>query len=297
MAFTVRDYRDLLQLLAEHPEWREELRRALFTEDFLALPQMVQELVEIQKQTLLIVKELIEAHKRAEERLTQLEVTVAELVEAQKRTEQRVNELAEAQKRTEESLAALVQRVDRIELILAELIQRVDRLDQRVDHLDQRLTKVEQRLAKVDGRTLEIEYERKAMSYFGQILRRPMVVNLGELEERVETFLSDQELQDLWRADLVIQGRLRQPIRGAERPEAWLAVEVSVLVDREDIERAEQRAALLRKAGFMAFAVAAGEDVTEKALLLAEERGVILIQDGSVRFIDKALQRIPPANN
>lgn len=28
MTFTVRDHRDLLQLLNEHPEWREELRRA-----------------------------------------------------------------------------------------------------------------------------------------------------------------------------------------------------------------------------------------------------------------------------
>ena len=54
------------------------------------------------------VKELILAHKSAEERLTRLESTVAELAEVQKKTEQRLNELAEAQKRTEEELRKLI---------------------------------------------------------------------------------------------------------------------------------------------------------------------------------------------
>ena len=55
-----------------------------------------------------IVKELAEAQKRSEERLTRLENVVAELAEAQKRTEERLNELAEAQKKTERELEKLV---------------------------------------------------------------------------------------------------------------------------------------------------------------------------------------------
>ncbi len=170
-------------------------------------------------------------------------------------------------------------------------------MTQRVDDIDKRLIKVEHRLAKVDGRTLEIEYERKAMSYFGQILRRPQIVNLGELEDKLEPFLSEQQLQDVWRADLVIQGRLRQPTAEGERPEAYLTVEVSVLVDKEDVERAEQRASLLRQARLLALPVAAGEDVTEKALQLAEKLGVILVKDGSSRFIDQAMRRVISADN
>lgn len=62
MSFTVRDYYDLLQLLAEHPEWREQLRRALLSDDFLALPQIVRELAEAQKRT----EERLEALARRE---------------------------------------------------------------------------------------------------------------------------------------------------------------------------------------------------------------------------------------
>jgi chromosome segregation ATPase len=56
-----------------------------------------------------IVKELAEAQKASEKRLTRIETAVEELAEAQKRTEARVEELAEAQKKTEQGLQRLIQ--------------------------------------------------------------------------------------------------------------------------------------------------------------------------------------------
>lgn len=256
MSFTVRDYYDLLQLLAEHPEWREQLRRALLSDDFLALPQ--------------IVRELAEAQKRTEERLEALAKQVQELTEAQKQTEKRVGELAQAQRSLAEELAQLVKRVDNIDL---------------------RLIDVERRLAKVDGRTLEIEYERKAAGYFGQILSRPRAVNLVVLEDMIPSADLQEQYKDLWNLDLLIQGRLRRGGKDEDKPEAWLAVEVSVLVDREDVERAKRRADLLRQAGFFALPVAAGEDLTERALQLAEEEGVIMVTDGRTRLLEQAIQK------
>jgi hypothetical protein len=38
MAFTVEDFPDLLRVLAEHPEWRAELRRHVLSEELVALP-------------------------------------------------------------------------------------------------------------------------------------------------------------------------------------------------------------------------------------------------------------------
>ncbi len=288
----MREYRDLLQLLAEHPEWREELRRALLSDDFLTLPQIVRELAEAQRRTEQQVEELVKAQRRTEQR-------VEELAEAQRRTEERlealakrVDELAEAQKQSEE-------RLTRLEAIVAELTEAQKRTEEtlaalikRVDHIEVRLVAVEQRLAKVDGRTLELHYERKAASTFGRILRRAKVVDLGEFEDRVSPYLSGDELQDLWRIDLLVQGYLREPLKGDEKPEAYLAVEVSVLVDREDVERAKRRANILSKAGLLAIPVAAGEDLTERALQMAENEGVVLVKDGSVRFIEQALQRL-----
>ena len=51
MAFTVSEFRDLIQLLEQHPTWRAELRRWVLTEELLALPQTVGELAGLQRQT------------------------------------------------------------------------------------------------------------------------------------------------------------------------------------------------------------------------------------------------------
>jgi hypothetical protein len=45
MAFTVNDFRDLLEILRTMPEWKEALRRELLGEEFLALPGLVRELI------------------------------------------------------------------------------------------------------------------------------------------------------------------------------------------------------------------------------------------------------------
>ena len=51
MAYTVSEFRDLIQLLERHPIWRAELRRWVLTKELLALPQTVGELVDLQRQT------------------------------------------------------------------------------------------------------------------------------------------------------------------------------------------------------------------------------------------------------
>ena len=83
MAFTVKDFHDLVRLLREHPEWREELRGLLLTDELLTLPQVMRRLA---------------AEVRA-------------LAEAQRKTEERVDALAEEQRRLEESLRALTMEV------------------------------------------------------------------------------------------------------------------------------------------------------------------------------------------
>lgn len=82
MAFTVRDFRDLVELLDQHPEWRAELRRLILTEELLALPQLIRELVDAQQHT--------------EQRLERLEVTVQALAEAQRQTEHTMAQLADS---------------------------------------------------------------------------------------------------------------------------------------------------------------------------------------------------------
>ena len=41
MLFTVEEFRDLVRILEEKPEWRAELRRLVLTEELLSLPEQV----------------------------------------------------------------------------------------------------------------------------------------------------------------------------------------------------------------------------------------------------------------
>jgi len=114
MAFTVRDYQDLLSLLNAHPEWREELRRAILSDDFLALPR--------------IVRELAAAQKRTEEQLAILGQRVDELAAAQKRTEERLDRVETRLDRVETRLDGVETRLDRVEVELGKTRSELGRL-------------------------------------------------------------------------------------------------------------------------------------------------------------------------
>jgi len=90
MTFHVEDFRDLVRILEEKPEWRAELRRLILTDELLALPEQFaafrteterrfEELAAAQK-------DLAAAHARHEEQLAALRAE----------TERRFAELAEA---------------------------------------------------------------------------------------------------------------------------------------------------------------------------------------------------------
>ena len=90
MAFTVQEFHDLVALLTQHPEWQAELRRLVLTEELLALPQIVRDLVEAQQRTEQQVAQLAAAQQRTEQQIAQLIQQVTQLTEAQRRTERQI---------------------------------------------------------------------------------------------------------------------------------------------------------------------------------------------------------------
>jgi len=249
MAFTVRDFHDLVKLLSEHPEWREELRALLLSPEILSLPQLLRELGEK-------VDRLAEAHLRAEERLSRLE-------ERFSRLEERVAELAEAQARTEK--------------VLAELAQRMTTLVEA-----QRRTEAD--VADLKGMTLELRYRDRAPAYFAKILRRARLLSDPELmelldSEKAREVLSEEEREDLLLADLILWGR-----RKSDGAEVYLVGEVSWVVDCGDVERARRRADLLGRLGVTAIPVVTGRTLTEEADQLAREKKVLRFLDGGFYY-------------
>ena len=104
MAFTVQDYHDLVRLLAEHPEWRSELRRLVLSDELLALPEVIRALTSAQQKTEEGLGALVKAQERTEERLARLEETVATLARQIQLLAEQVQALADHQKRLVESV-------------------------------------------------------------------------------------------------------------------------------------------------------------------------------------------------
>ena len=239
--------------------------------------QIVQKLPDEYRLTMLELIEAVEQHMREQlavrrQDFDELRATVNELAEAQRRTEERlgrlevvVTELAEAQRRTEETVRGLA----------------IEQGRMRTD------------LASLKGQSLEQTYARKAPAYFGRWLRQVRVVLPGaltaQIENALEANLTPDEILEVLRADLIVRGRQRLPDAADE---LWLAVEVAAVVDRSDVGRARRRAALLRKAGFVALPVVAGESLTEGAEELIIAAPVVLVQNGLTLHWEETLARI-----
>ncbi|MEA3338905.1 MAG: hypothetical protein U9R15_02970 [Chloroflexota bacterium] len=195
-----------------------------------------------------------------EGRMDRVEAALERLTQAQARTEKRVEELAQAQARTEERLDDLIQVVGGIQ----------------------------DTLGAVKGRQLELVYKERVGSYFGPLLRRVCVASHTEIEDDLEAHLSAEEFRDLLRIDLLVRG---QPRHVPDAPQVWLAVEVSGVIDRHDVERAQDRAGYMRKAGYIALPTVTGEDITQGAKKMVQEDGVLLVMNGWTSSWEQALEQ------
>ena len=302
MPFTVNDLQDLTRILIERPEWLSEVRRIVLTNELLAMPSLIQELAEIQQRAEV---EQAEFRKRVEAELAELRRYVdkrfAELVEAHQRAEV---EQAEFRKRVEAELAELRRYVDmrfaelaeaqqRIGIELAELRRRTDerfaQLAESQLRIQEQLIGIKDELADARGRQLELDYRIKAVAFFGGWLRKPAVVEVSDIWDQLEAHLDEIEMRRLTAVDLIVRGQL--PKKRGEA-EVWLAVEVSNVVDLSDVERAVERAALLRRAGLLAIPVVGGKRLTRGAAASVAERRVVLSKDGELVGWDEVLDRI-----
>jgi cell division protein FtsB len=166
----IKDFHDVIRLLHEHPEWRDELRRVVLTDELLALPHQVARLTEqiaalavAQVRTDAHVAELAAAQARTEAQLTTLTARVDELAAAQARTEAqlttltaRVDELAAAQARTETQLATLTARVDELAVAQARTEAQLATLTARVDELAVAQARTEAQLTTLTARVDEL---------------------------------------------------------------------------------------------------------------------------------------------
>ncbi|MDR7566418.1 MAG: hypothetical protein QN185_12020 [Armatimonadota bacterium] len=277
----LEDLQELVRLLNQHPDWAEQLRRALFPGDggalaaeLRALAAEVRALAEAQRHTDQRLAELAEAQRHTNQRLAELaeaqrhtDQRLAELAEAQKRTEERLGtvetalaQLAEAQKRTEERLGtvetALAQlaeaqkrteeRLGTVETALAQLAEAQRHTEQRMAELAETVRLLVRDVGELKGQNLERLYRERAASYFQRIVRRVRTLDPQQLglllDDAVDAgSITLSERADALEADVVLEGL-------HEGEDVYLVAEVSWQVSYEDAERAARRAEVLQRA-------------------------------------------------
>ncbi|GAB6182356.1 hypothetical protein [Thermodesulfovibrio hydrogeniphilus] len=172
----------------------------------------------------------------------------------------------------EEDFKPLKQKVDRIE-------QDVEILKKDVKELKQDVAKLKDDVGDLKGKFLELKVRDNVGAFFGKLLRKAKLVDSADLADSLyEIFekglISEADIDEALRVDAVVKGYLRKD----KEKKVMVAVEVSNVVDKNDVLRAKKRADIISTA-FKVECISAviGEDFTEGAKQTAEEVGVLLI--------------------
>jgi len=246
MAFTVRDFHDLVEILENEPAWRAEVRRLVLTDDILTLPQAVRDLTAS-------VREMSDLQRRHEARFERVETDIVDI-----KTD--VSQL-------KTSVGKLGSRMETLDTSVGKLGSRMDTLEIKVGKLDTNV-------AKLNDRDLERQLRERPFVYLSRFALRLKVVGDAELAVLLESavergVLTEEEAEDAKLLDAAARGRRRddgEPI--------YLVVEASVVIDQHDLARVVRRAAIVEKAsGVPTLAVVAGERILDDVRQAAEESG------------------------
>ena len=258
MPFAVQDFRDLVQLLEERPEWRAEMRRLVLSDEYLTLPE---QLAEIRREVAELRRDFERRFNCVEGRLDHLTNDVGQL---------------------KTDVGQLKTDVGRLTGDVEQLKTDVGRLTGDVGQLKTDVGRLTDDVGELKGQGLERRYREHAPSYFSRLIRRCRVVGSPQLNELLEDavdrgVLSQGDLNDVNLADLILRGR-----RLGDRLEVMVLVEISWVIDRNDVRRAADRAALLAKLGTPVMAVVAGASITEPAATMARNLDVRQLLNGRV---------------
>jgi hypothetical protein len=263
----------ILELLRTDPEFREEVRRLVLTDELLALPSkfdqlvaVVRELAEIQRQQGEQIRSLMEAQKRTEEQ-------VRVLAEAQRRTEEQlqrqakqIQALTEAQRRTEEQLQRQVEQIRALTETQRRTEERLQALTQQVSALVAAHARMEEAFQWLINWQRGEMGRREGERYERHVIRRaPILFNGGEggspyepmIQQRLASMLSREQREQLFH-DEEGDPFLADLIWWKDGQVA--VVEISLQVDGYDVIRASRRAQTLRNASIQAIAVVIGRD-------------------------------------
>ncbi|MDW8238633.1 MAG: hypothetical protein RMM98_03370 [Acidobacteriota bacterium] len=228
---------ELINLLRNDPVFREEARRQILTDELLTLPERFERLTRV-------VEQLAAGQQRQSEQIERLIATQERHSEQLERLTAAQIRLEEAQARTEQALQAQIRRMD--QLIVAQA------------HMDEALRELLDWQRGTDGRWKGEQYEREI------VRSAPMLFNGGQGGTTDQPWVQ-QRLTDLL-SPILADGveRLQENPFLADliwwKGDQVAVVEVSLQVNGYDVERAAQRARVLRRVGLQVVPIVIGKE-------------------------------------
>ncbi|MDD3554259.1 MAG: hypothetical protein PHC35_07080 [Deltaproteobacteria bacterium] len=299
---------DIIVALKTHPHWLEEIRRLILTEELMRLPQRFDAFVKDDFKPLAqkvgnIETDVSELKNRVgvvetdvgvlktDVAVLKTDVAVLKTDVSELKTDVRVLKTDVAELKTDVAVlktdvavlktdvAELKTDVAVLKTDVAELKTDVAVLKTDVAKLTGRVNKIEIDVGDLKGNDFERRVRERAPSYFGKLIKKCRVVSHEMLADALDEALdqhiiSEDERYEILNVDVVARGLSRHdPNR-----EVVLVAEVSVKVDRVDVERAAKRAEIVsRVVQLPGIPIAIGKEATEGAKPRAEELQVVLV--------------------
>jgi rubrerythrin len=279
MPFTVTEFRNLIHFLETQPEWRMELRRLLFPEALVDLPRALEELAEAQRRT---EETLAQVTERMERGFAEAAVERAEAAADRKRIWEAMQQgFAEAAAERAEAAADRKRIWEAMQQGFAEAAAEREEMRRDIGVLRRDVGVLRRDVGVLKGSTKEGFYRDRAAAIFGRLLAagqdatQEVVQRLRAAQQASR--VSAEEYQSVLNADLLWSGKLWDT-----GEEVVLVLEASWKVHESDVDRAVQRAEVLRRAGLNALPVTAGEEWPEQVEALALRERVVIARDGRV---------------
>ena len=242
--------------LRADPAAQSMLLKAMLTGEFLGMPVRLDGIEET-------LKSIQASIGVIETRLDRIETRLDRTEERLDRTEERLDRIEAGQQRTEE-------RLDRLEEGQQRLEEGQQRTEERLDRLETTVNRLDGAVGNLSGSDFEFKLSRRIDPILSQRLglNRPQIVLspvqglarelTAQLQDAVaENLISERQYTRIILTDIIIRAQ-----RKSDRAWIWIAVEASISIHRDDIDRARQSALALTAAfGEPAVPVAVGQRI------------------------------------
>ena len=229
---SINDIADLVQILQDHPEWRNTVRGLIVGEELANMPNEVAIFVKATNENFNLV------HQQFEKVDQQFE-----------KVDQRLEKVDQRLERLETNVAD-------IKTDVATLKEDVSRIDETLTRMGGTVTQMGGTLTQMGGtvsRLIGEDYESHVATYVHRFLSRNSGINarvfftqrdksaLTELLDEAEKqgVIEAEETNELDKADLILT---------TDGPTDYILAEVSITIQQDDIDRAVERARLFAKA-------------------------------------------------